>query len=197
MNNTLKNFEEMNQKIEKLEENQEKANSDKQILKKDIEKVTKNQTKVEEIISSQEFMSNQYDDFKEEIKKMKNDVNEIKTKQETNENKIHTQETKMVHQENKTEHMFTYSRQDHVLFSGVPFSPGPDGNENCKLMVVNICRELYYNIPINEISIAHRLKHHHSRTDPPGIIVRFKDRDIRNDVLRLKRQSKGKTFWQC
>lgn len=165
-------------------------------MKNQIEQITANQTKTSEIVTSQDFMSSKFDDFKDEISKMKNEVNKIKKKQETNEDKIQTQETKLVHQENKTEHMFTYSRQDHVLFSGVPLCPGLDGSENCKQMVVDICRELHYSIPINEISTAHRLKHHHERTDPPGIIVRFKDRDIRNDVLRLKRQLKGKTYWR-
>ena len=95
--------------------------------------------------------------------------------------------------------MFTYSRQDHVTFSGVPFAPGPDGVENCKQMVVNICRELHYNIPPNEISTAHRLKQHPDAAlrGPPGIIVRFKDSDIRNDVLGLNSQMKGKHFWRC
>ena len=158
--------------------------------------MTKKQSEVKEIDSSQEFMSGKFDDFKKDLNEIKNEVNEIKKKQETNENTIQTQETKITHQENKTEHMFTYSRQDHVQFSGVPLCPDMDGYENCKLMVVTICRELHYNIPINEISTAHRLKHHHERTDPPGIIVRFKDRDIRNDVLRLKSQLRGKRFWR-
>jgi len=195
INSNEKTLDEINKKIEKLEENQEKANNDNQSLKTEIEEVTEKQTKVTEIVSSQEFMSKKYDDFTEEVKEIKNDVREIKKKQETNESKIHTQETKLVHQEHKTEHMFTYSRQDHVLFSGVPICSGPDGYENCKEMVVNICRELHYNIPINEISTAHRLKQHQGRPDPPGIIVRFKDRDIRNDVLRLKAQVKGKRHW--
>ena len=64
-------------------------------------------------------------------------------------------------------------------------------------MVINICRELHYSIPFNEISTAHRLKSHPNRTGPPGIIVRFKDKDIRKDVLNLKHQLRGKTFWRC
>ena len=91
--------------------------------------------------------------------------------------------------------MFTYSRMDHVVFNGVPFCRGMNGNENCKQMIVNICKELHYIVPISEISIAHRLKQHHSKTGPPGIIVRFKDREIRNDVLELKSQLRDKHYW--
>ena len=63
---------------------------------------------------------------------------------------------------------------------------GKERPESYKQTVINICRELHYNIPPNEISTAHRLKKHPESSGPPGIIVRFKDRDIRKDVLDLK-----------
>ena len=63
-------------------------------------------------------------------------------------------------------------------------------------MIVNICKELHYHIPINEISTAHRLKQNQRRLAPPNIVVRFKDRDIRNDVLRLKPLLRYKTQWR-
>lgn len=167
----------------------------KQQLQSEIENKSEKREKIDDVVSSQEFVTNKYDDIEKEQNELKNDVKELKKKIENHENKIQTQEGKIHKQEIKTEHIFTYSRQDHVCFSGVPICRGPDGMENCKQMVINICRELHYNIPPNEISTAHRLKQHSDRTGPPGIIVRFKDRDIRKDVLRLNRQTRDKDYW--
>ena len=153
------------------------------------------QGKINDVVNSQEFVTRKYDDYEKEHNDMKNTINDLKSKVETNVSEIQTHGNKIQKQEAKTEHMFTYSRQDHVCFSGVPFCRGPDGAENCKQMIINICRELHYNIPPNEISTAHRLKAPHDRLQPPGIIVRFKDRDIRRDVLGLKHQLRGKTYW--
>ena len=136
---------------------------------------------IRDIEESQQYVSNKYDIFMREQTRLKRDVDEMKKSLEK--------------QENKTEHMINYSRFDHAVFSGVPFQFGPDNIENCKEMIVNVCRELHYNIPINEISTAHRLKQHPNRAGPPDIIVRFKDRDIRNDVLKLKSLAKQKEYW--
>ena len=103
---------------------------------------------------------------------------------------------KLAKTEHKAESIGNYCRWDHAIFGGIPYSPGIDGLENCKQIIVNVCRELHYNIPINEISTAHRLKQHANSSRPPNIVVRFKDRDIRNDVLRLKSVLKEKRYWK-
>ena len=151
-------------------------------LRKLFEKCNEDQVTLQEVNASQNFVSDRYDVFLREQTAMKNEVKEIKQK--------------LAKQENKTEHMNNYFRWDHVVFGGVPPCLAPDGSENCKLMVVNICKELHYNIPINEISTAHRLKQHPDKSGPPNIIVRFKDRDIRNDVLKLRSQLKEKYHWR-
>lgn len=170
-----------------LNKNLKEIKNMKNNLNAQLDELKAERDSIKEIDKSQKFIAKKYDEFAEKQTSMNNDVTEIKKKVEK--------------QETKTEHMFTYSRMDHVTFVGVPYCYGPDGTENCKRMIVDICRELYYNIPINEISTAHRLKQYRGKTvgesSPPGIIVRFKDRDIRNDVLDLKSQLKGKTYWSC
>ena len=151
-------------------------------LDKQLKQIKIDQNTVKEIDASQDFVSTKYDDFLKKHKEMKDEVKEIRQK--------------LTKQENKTEHISNYSRWDHAEFDGVPHCFGPDGTENCKEMIVNICRELSYNIPINEISTAHRVKQHPAKSGPPKIIVRFKDRDIRNDVLKLRSQLKDKLYWR-
>ena len=191
-NDNIKNIENVSRKVTS---NTQELENLKQTLQDEIDKETEKRNKMKELTESQEFVTGKFDEYEKEHKEMKNDINEIKKTVQNQGNKIQTQESKLSKQENKTEHMFQYSRQDHVCFSGVPVCPDRNGIENCKLMVLNICRELHYSIPPNEISTAHRLKQHVNSTGPPGIIVRFKDRDIRKDVLRLNRQLKDKVYW--
>ena len=151
-------------------------------LQAKLNSVKENNVKVTEIDASQKFVSAEYD----ELMKVNNRLKEKVDKMEKEHHNL----------ANKTEHIFNYSHWDHVVFGGVPYFFGRDKSEDCKQMIVNICRELHYNIPIREISTAHRLKQHHSKSTPPGIIVRFKDRDIRNDVLKLRRLTKEKQYWR-
>ena len=137
---------------------------------------------VNDIGSSQDFVSGQYDAVLKEQMQMRLNFGEM--------------QKKLTKQESKSEQTMNYIKWDHAVFGGIPYHFGPDGIENCKQMIVNICRELHYNIPINEISTAHRLKQHRNKTTPPNIIVRFKDRDIRNDVLKLKPLLRHKTYWR-
>ena len=166
----------------RLKDELEELRELKSKLKSHLDQNRVNTNIVKEIDSSQNFVSSQYDAFLREQMAMKGEVKEIKQK--------------LAKQENKTEHIFNYSTWDHVEFSGIPYCFGPNGIENCKEMIVNICRELHYNIPINEISTAHRLRHHPDKIGPPKIIVRFKDRDIRNDVLKLRSLVKNKFYWK-
>ena len=48
----------------------------------------------------------------------------------------------------------------------------------------------------NTISTAHRLKHNEKSKGPRGIIVRFINRDVRNDVYGLRKTFKEKTDWE-
>ena len=139
---------------------------------------------VRSIEQSQKYVSEEYEDFREKHKKLISTVTSL--------------EQKVAKQEVKSEHNANYPRWDSVEISGIPVRPVDSyGNENCKEMVVNICRELHYWLPPSAISTAHRLKMHESRKGPPAMIVKFNNRDIRNDVFALRRQIKGKHYWHC
>ena len=144
-------------------------------LKTGLQELTNQKIQVNDIDNAQKFVSAEYDDLNRKVDEMSKDLKK---------------------QANKTEHMFNYSRWDDAEFSGVPYALDNEGNEDCKTMIVNICKELHYVLPVNEISTAHRLKQHPRKTGPPSIIVRFKDRDIRNDVFKLRKLTKGKTQWR-
>ena len=139
--------------------------------------------KVSEIDHSQRFVAAEYDEMKLKQTKIENDMKVLSKKVER--------------QEGKTEQTANYSRLECAEFSGVPVVIGPDGKEDCKWQVIEICKELNYWIPEYTISTAHRKKQHFSKTGPPPIIVKFNCKDVRNDVLALRHQLKEKTFWHC
>ena len=143
-------------------------------------KITQQVTDIDE---AQQFVSDKYD-------KLINENKHLNVKVDRLEKNLEKQAT-------KSERNANYSRWENVKFGGINRYYLRDGvTEDCKTMIVNVCRELNYNIPINEISTAHRLKQHHSKTGPPPIVVRFKDRDIRNDVLRLRSLARDKQTWR-
>ena len=128
---------------------------------------------------SQEFVSAEYEEFREQQKELVTTVTQL--------------QQKVAKQEIKTEHNANYPRWNALELRGVPVVPvDAYGNENCKEMVLNICKELQYWVPPSAISTAHRLKKHPSSRGPPAMIVKFNNRDIRNDVFELRRQIKDK-----
>ena len=133
---------------------------------------------------SQEFVSAEYEDFKKSQNILREEVSLLKTK--------------VSKQAAKSEHNSNYSRFDSADFKGIPVVPVDQyGNENCKQMIINICKEMNYWLPASSISTAHRLKKHPSKPGPPDMIVKFNSRDIRNDVFRLRNQIKHKVTWNC
>ena len=74
-----------------------------------MDKIKSDCKTIDEIHESQKFISAQYEEIGKKQITIESDISEIKGKVEK--------------QENKTEHMFTYSRMDHVIFNGVPFCP--------------------------------------------------------------------------
>ena len=136
------------------------------------------------IEKSQEFVSAEYTDFKKKQDEMEKEMKEL--------------QKAVKHQGRKAEHACNYSRWDCLDLAGVPYVPiDEEGNENCREMVINICKELHYWVPASTISTAHRLKQHPSKTGPAPIIVKFNNRDVRDDVFRLRNQCKDKTYWRC
>ena len=120
-------------------------------LKAKLKNLKENNVKVNEIDTSQRFVSAEYDDLMKVNKRLREKVDQM----EKDQNKLTTDHNKLA---NKTEHIFNYSHWDHVIFLGVPKCHVRGQTEDCKQMIVDICRELHYNIPMREISTAHRLK---------------------------------------
>ena len=155
-------------------------------MKPKLENINAHKNLVNHIESSQKFVSAEYDDMVWKNADLQKEVDKIKER--------------VTKQANKLEHTSNYTHWDNVQIDGVNVCNlvDRDGNEyeNCKQMVVDICKELHYNLPITEISTAHRLKHHPNKPGPPSMVVRFKSRDIRNDVFRLKKAARDKTHWR-
>ena len=156
-------------------------------LQNEWEKLLKAKTDgcdIRNIEQSQQFVSDEYDEFREKQKNLASTVASL--------------EEKVAKQEVKSEHNANYPRWDSVEVAGIPLLPIDEfGNENCKKMIMDICKELHYWLPLSAISTAHRLKKHPSRRGPPVMIVKFTNRDIRNDVYALRKQIKDKYSWNC
>ena len=139
---------------------------------------------IKSIEQSQQFVSDEYEEFREQQKELVSAVASL--------------EQKVAKQEVKSEHNANYPRWDSLEMDGIPYNPVDSfGNENCKEMVINICKEMHYWLPASAISTAHRLKKHPNKRGPPVMIVKFNNRDIRNDVFKLRKQIKDKYFWNC
>ena len=177
-------------KTKDLLSTQNKIQNDMQEISKlheEWEKLLKAKTNgcvIKDIEQSQQFVSEEYEEFRDKQEKLASTVASL--------------EQKVAKQEVKSEHNANYPRWDSVEIEGIPTVPvDAYGNENCKEMVINICKELHYWLPPSAISTAHRLKKHQNKRGPPGMIVKFNNRDIRNDVYSLRKQIKDKQFWKC
>lgn len=150
----------------------------------DLLKAKTDGTKIINIEKSQEFVSAEYDDFREIQKNILNDVTNLKVT--------------VAQKSAKTEHNANYTRFDCFEVGGVPPVLDVHGNEDCKGIILGLCRELQYWLPPSSISTAHRLKKHPNKRGPPAIIFKFNSQDIRNDVFDLLRNYiKAKYQWQC
>ena len=133
--------------------------------------------KIIAIEGSQEFVSDQYDKIIESTKELKNNFTDLEKRVQKN--------------SQKSEKNANYPRRDCLELSGIPVRPDHNGEEDCKQMVMDICKELHLSLRSDAISTAHRLKQHPSKTGPPPIIVKFCRRDDRNDVFFLRKQLKS------
>ena len=94
--------------------------------------------KISEIDESQKFVSQKFDDVAKDLSDVKMKLN------------------KNIYKTNKNN---KYSRLDCLELAGVPWQ-APENEENCKLIVQEICKELHYWLPDMAISTAHRMSQH-------------------------------------
>ena len=80
-----------------------------------------------------------------------------------------------------------YSRKDNLRMFGVAENEG----EDCRQVVCDvIARKLDVHILPSDIAVAHRLPKSRKQTHPP-IIIRFKERQVRWDILKVRKKLKG------
>ena len=92
-----------------------------------------------------------------------------------------------------------YSRRTHIRVNGIKYK---NDDENCAANVCSVLREKL-KLSVEELSeqdieIAHRIRQNQSRggdegepRPPPSILVRFKYREKRDHLLKVRRQLKG------
>ena len=80
-----------------------------------------------------------------------------------------------------------YAKKDHARMFGVPEQKG----EDCRKVVCDIiCKKLKIKIVPSDISVAHRVKKSKRQKHRP-IIIRFKDRTQRFEILKERKLLKG------
>ena len=168
-NNRANEYHKLQQKVKTQLEGVKNIKEDYKKQLQEFENIDPKKFKA--IESSQKFISEKYDEVNNHVKKVAE---------------------QLAVEKSKSEHHAVYSRIDSLEVAGVPAMK----DEHCKTIVENVCKELHYNIRDGAISTAHRLK---PRRDggPPAIIVRFNNRDVRNDVYKLKSLLKEKREWKC
>ena len=172
INNKTKDYSKAEKKVKEILNQYESKNAE---INKHLEDFkTFDKQKVLDIDESQNFVSNKYDNLVKDLDEVKKRLNKNIT---------------------KTHNNSKYSRLDCLVFDGVPTCLDANGEENCKEMIINICKELHLWLPEMAISTAHRMYQHPDKKGPPPIIVKFILRDHRNDVFSLRKQIKDKTHW--
>ena len=151
-------------------------------LQKQLEDSADELKKITAIDESQKFVAGKYDRILENQKKFEKDVGNLKSE--------------VAVQTKKTEGNAKYTRRDCLEWGEVPVTLNDHGRENCKYLIIGLCKEMNYWLRPEHISTAHRLQQHESKTGPPPIIVKFTSRDIRNDVYHLRKLAKNKRTWR-
>ena len=154
------------------------------------------------ILDSVTYLASEYDDFLNEIKRINKQNSQLMQKMKNLEQIV----TKFDNQQTNTEKQLEeYGRRENLEIHGIPLAD----NEDTGKIVQNVAKTLKVQLSKSDISTSHRLfnfnlneqhqklfNHHDQqpsavrRNQPPPIIVRFCDRDKRNEMfskqLKLK-----------
>lgn len=141
-----------------------------------------------ELKASQEFICSKYDTLKAEYDSLEKNSKQQKAEisQLANDSSILA---KMAFNESsKLDNIEQYGRRQNLEFKGVPLSEG----ENTSKIITDLIKLLNIDIKQNDISTSHRLhsKYNQNSTknqDPPVIIARFINRDIRNEIYSKRK----------
>lgn len=75
-----------------------------------------------------------------------------------------------------------YSRRDNIIIRGVPETSGKSTND----IVMDLAFKAGVNVTPQDISTSHRLKQRRA-SQPSSIVVKFTRRDVRNEIMRKKK----------
>ena len=135
--------------------------------------------KTDHILGSVSYIANEYDDFNDkitttkllgrsnsdEILNLRREVERIKFRQ--NSTDIHLDELEQ------------YGRRENLEIHGVPVKP----NESTNQVVKTLAKHLNVHLDESHISTSHRLAMKPDGKRPPPIIVRFSNRDKKNEIF--------------
>ena len=147
-------------------------------------KVLKNST--DHTIGSVSYLAHEYDDFLEKISKISS-INESLAKE------IKSIECRQFKSEQQLDQLEQYGRRENLEIHGIPVMR----NENTNQIIKAVAKSINVELNDSQISTSHRLiqpqssssnsqqqaKNHVNR-QPPPIIVRFNNRDKRNEIFR-------------
>ena len=161
----VKSFKECNKKIEDLK------------------------TELLEVKRSQDFISTKYDKLKDEYSKLieknkKQDAEIQKLKAESNE--MSAQGAKEAF---KLDALEQYGRRQNLEIVGILVT----SNEDTNAIVQEIAELLQVTISSKDISTSYRL-YTKSKSNPPPIIVRFVNRDVRNRIYNNRKNARKADF---
>ena len=146
------------------------------------------------------YIANEYDDFLTDIKKLKNQNQSIIEEfGQINQNveQIHKQQ---IENEEQLDRLEQYGRRENLELHGIPVKE----NENTNEIVKEVAKSLDINLEDQVISTSHRLFDHKPRNERepgqandkrnqyPPIIVRFSNRDKRNELYSKRWKIKDK-----
>ena len=146
------------------------------------------------------YIANEYDDFLTDIKKLKNQNQSIIEEfSQINQNveQIHKQQ---IENEEQLDRLEQYGRRENLELHGIPVKE----NENTNEIVKEVAKSLDINLEDQVISTSHRLFDHKPRNERepgqandkrnqhPPIIVRFSNRDKRNELYSKRWKIKDK-----
>lgn len=136
--------------------------------------------KLDSIIVSNKFLAEKYEETKRAVKVLDEQVK----KQQRD---LAAKEGKIAELNIEIQRLNQYSRKENVELHGVEMADG-ETEKTLYDKVIAGFKKVGMEIPKTEISIAHRLPDRKSPGKPP-IIVRLKDRKVRNTLLTLSRAS--------
>ena len=158
------------------------------------------------ILGSVTYLASEYDDFLNEIKRINKQNSQLMQKMKNLEQIVTKFDNQQTNTEKQLEELEQYGRRENLEIHGIPLAD----NEDTGKIVQNVAKALKVQLSKSDISTSHRLFNSNlndqhqkllnhrdqqpsamRRNQPPPIIVRFCNRDKRNEMFskRLKLKS--------